>query len=226
MVAGAHIAGHVEFEGTAAKPALQTLTVSVQPAGGGFSMSSMSMEKVSSTGEFKTGGAPPGRYNLSITPSVGAMSPSSNMMNWMVRSITAGGRDVTNDAIDLKTTDVTDVVVTFTDQISNINGTVKAPATGGFDGVSVVYVPADYQKWFVSGGMTRKSPIATPDSKGAFTIGRVAPGDYLIIAVDNGVLEATPTADFYDRLARAASRITVGLGEKKTVTLDVTKVIR
>jgi hypothetical protein len=226
MVAGAHIAGHVEFEGTAAKPAPQTLTVTVQSAGGGVSMSSLASEKLSATGEFKTSGAPPGRYNLSIMPSIGAMSPSSNMLNWMVKSITAGGRDVTNDAIDLKSTDVSDVVVTFTDQISNITGTVKAPSTGGFEGVSVVYVPADYQKWFLSGGMTRRSPIAVPDSKGAFTINRVAPGEYLIIAVDNGVLEATPTADFYDRLARAASRVTVGLGEKKTVTLDVTKVIR
>ena len=46
------------------------------------------------------------------------------------------------------------------------------------------------------------------------------------LIVDNGVLEATQTVDFYDRLARAATRITVNAGEKKTVALDVMKVIK
>jgi hypothetical protein len=228
MAPGAHIIGHVEFE-VANKPTpqvVQSMTVQALPIGNGMSFGLMSNDKVSANGEFRTAGFPPGRYNLSVTPTVNQMTPSNPMSNWMVRSITVGGRDVTNEGIELKNTDLTDVVVTFTDQISNINGTVKAPASGGFEGVSVVYVPADYQRWLLSGGMSRRNPIVSPDAKGAFTIGRVPPGEYLIIAVDNGVLEATQSVDFYDRLARMAQRITVGIGEKKTVTLDITKVIK
>ena len=221
MAPGAHIQGHLEFEGATAKPTaqvMQGLTVSASPVGGGMSFSMLSMDKVTAAGEFKTAGFPPGQYNLTVSP--------NGINAWMLRSITLGGRDITNEAIELKGSDVADVVLTYTDQISNISGTVKPPATGGFEGVSVVYVPAEYQKWFSSGGMSRRSPIVAPDSKGSFTIGRVPPGDYLLIAVDNGVLDATQTVDFYDRLARVATRITVNLGEKKTVTLDVTKVVR
>lgn len=219
MVPGAHIAGHLEFDGTTPKPTaqlMQSVVVSATPVGG-MSFSSPSMEKVSATGDFKTAGFPPGKYNLNVA---GGINP------WMLKSMTLGGRDIMNEAIELKGTDVTDVVMTFTDQISNITGTVKAPATGGFESVSVVYVPAEYQKWFASGGMQRRNPIVAPGANGAFTIGRVPPGDYLIIAVDNGVLESTQGVDFYDRLARLATRITVNVGEKKTVTLDVTKVIK
>lgn len=228
MAPGAHILGHVEFE-VADKPTaqvMQTLTVTAEPIGNGMSFGMMSNDKVSATGDFKTAGFPPGRYNLRVTPSVSQANPASPVSNWMVKSITVGGRDVTNEGVELKGTDLTDVVVTFTDQISSISGTIKAPPTGGFEGVSVVYVPAEYQKWLLSGGMSRRNPIVTPDPKGGFTIGRVPPGDYLIIAVDNGVLEATQTVDFYDKLARMASRITVNLGEKKTVSLEVNKVIR
>jgi protocatechuate 3,4-dioxygenase beta subunit len=222
MAAGKHFLGHLEFEGTAAKPTAQqmkSLQVTALPVSGGMSFGSMSMDFVNPTGEFKTAGFPPGQYYISVSPGPGLAA-------WMPKSITVGGRDVTNDAIELKGSDISDIVLSFTDQISNISGNVRKPATGGFEGVSIVCVPAEYQKWFASGGVSRRNPIVAPGADGAFTIGRVPPGDYLIIAVDNGVLEATQTVDFYDRLARMATRITVNLGEKKTVTLDVTKVIR
>ena len=228
MAPGAHIIGHVEFE-VANKPTpqvMQSLTVSAMPVGNGASFGMMSNDKVSANGDFKTAGFPPGRYNLSVSPSMSQMTPANPLSSWMVKSITVGGRDVTNEGVELKNTDLADVVVTFTDQISSISGTVKAPQTGGFESVSVVYVPAEYQRWLLSGGLSRRNPITITDQKGAFTINRVPPGDYLIIAVDNGVLEATQSVDFYDRLARMASRITVGTGEKKTVTLEVTKVIK
>jgi hypothetical protein len=227
MAPGAHISGHVEFEGTNKPTAqvIQGLMVSASPATGG-SFSGFSTDKVGANGDFKTSGFPPGRYILNVTPPPAAMSQSGPMVNWMVRSITSGGRDISNEGIELKGSDVGDIVVTFTDQISSVSGTVKKPAAGGFESVSVVYVPADYQKWIASGGMSRRNPIISVSADGAFNVGRVPPGDYLVIAVDNGVLEATQTVDFYDRLARMATRITVNLGEKKTLALDVTKVIR
>jgi hypothetical protein len=184
------------------------------------------MDKVGASGEFKTASFPPGRYVLNVSPGRAELSPSNPMTNWMVKSITIGARDVSNEGIELKNADVADVVLTFTDQISTLNGTVKAGPSSGFESVSVVLVPAEYQKWFASGGMQRRSPIVAPDAKGAFNVGRLPPGDYLIIAVDNGVLESTENVEFYDRLARMARRITVGLGEKKTISLDITKVIK
>jgi hypothetical protein len=222
MVPGAHFAGHLEFEGQAAKPteqALKAMQVTVLPVENLRSFGSMSMNFVSPAGDFKTAGFPPGKYNVNV-------SGGAALSTWMLKSITVGGRDVLNDAIELKNADVSDIVLTYTDQISSITGTIRKPLTGGFESVSVVYVPSAYQKWLTSGGMSRRNPIVSPGADGTFTIGRVPPGDYLIVAVDNGVLEATQTADFYDRLARIATRITVGLGEKKSVVLDVTKVIR
>jgi hypothetical protein len=226
MVAGAHMLGRVEFEGNSAKPAaqsMQSMTISATPVG---RPASFTTDKVGANGEFKTSGFPPGRYILNVSPGRADMTPSSVMNNWMIKSITIGGRDVTNEGVELKNTDVADIVLTFTDQISSLSGTVKGEPGGGFESVSVVLVPAEYQKWFASGGMQRRNPISTTDAKGAFNIGRLPPGDYLIIAVDNGVLQSTENVEFYDRLARIAKRVTVGAGEKKTVTLDITKVIK
>lgn len=220
MVPGAHISGRIEFEGQAAKPTpqvLQTLVVSVMSGSGRRGFGPVT-DKVTASGDFKTAGYPPGSYTLNISP--GPISA------WMIKTITVGGRDVTNDVIELRGSDISDVVLTYTDQISNITGTVKPPKIGGFESVSVVFMPADYKKWFASGGMARRQPITAPGSNGAFSIGRVAPGDYLIIAVDNGALDVTQGVEFYDRLARLATRITVAEGEKKTVTLEVTKVER
>lgn len=220
MTPGAHIAGRLEFLGNIARPTdevLQQLQVSLAPVNGSMGLGPM-QNKVTGSGDFKTASYPPGKYIVNVSP--------APINAWMVKSISVGGRDVTMDAIELKSTDVTDVVITFTNELSSVGGSIKEPASGGFEGVSVVFVPADYKRWLAGGGMQRRPPIVAPGPKGNFNIARVAPGDYLIIAVDNGVLEATQSADFYDRIAQLATRISVAEGEKKTVSLDVIKVIK
>lgn len=220
MTPGAHVAGRLEFVGTASPPTeevLKQLQVSLAPVNGSMGLGPM-QNKVTAAGEFKTASYPPGKYVVNVSP--------APINAWMVKSMTMAGRDVTNDAIELKSTDVTDLVITFTNELSSVGGSIKEPASGGFDGVSVVFVPADYKRWLAGGGLQRRPPIVAPGPKGNFNIARVAPGDYLIIAVDNGVLDATQAADFYDRLAQRATRISVADGEKKTVSLDVVTVIK
>lgn len=230
MTPGAHIVGRVEFVGNGPRPpgdVVEQFTVSAMPLNGSLGMGPM-QDKVAANGDFKTASYPPGKYFLSVTPSTRSMAQAagSGLNNWMVKSVMIAGRDVTNDAIDLKATDVTDVVITFTNELSSVDGSIKEPSSGGFDSVSVVFVPADYKRWLMGGGMQRRPPVVTPGPKGNFNIARVTPGDYLIIAVDNGVLEATQSADFYDRIAQRATRISVGDGEKKTISLDVIKEIK
>jgi protocatechuate 3,4-dioxygenase beta subunit len=137
---------------------------------------------------------------------------------WVVRSITAGGKDVTDRAFDLDAD--TTIVVTYTDQPSKITGTVS-DARGRVAGALVLAFPTDPQRWVGYGrsGRTVRSVITT--STGGYTFDHLPPGDYNLIAVDDPALDD----DWRDpkrleALARQATKLTVV--ESQPATLDLT----
>jgi hypothetical protein len=220
LAPGAKVSGKIEFEGNAAKPTTQQwaqMSVTLTPLlGPGRSPGRAAIDAPTPDGQFKTSGYTPGRYSLVVGGPIGPH---------MIKSITVGGRDVTDDVFELKGTDITDAVVTYTDQISTIAGTVKAPPTGSITSVSVMIFPARYASlatW--SSGLSR--PLTAVQQTGAWNAGRRTPGDYLIVAADESAFAGTQDLAFFDRLARVATRVSLGVGEKKTVDLDVVKVVR
>jgi hypothetical protein len=137
-------------------------------------------------------------------------------------SVRIDGVDASDQAFTLGTTDVTDVVVTFTDKTMTIAGVVR-PAGGGTDAdATVVAFPVDYRAWLSAGMSPRRLATAATSASGAYQLRVGAPGDYLVVAVPPDVAP-TIDPDFMTRFASSATRVTIAAGESKTLPLTVSR---
>jgi hypothetical protein len=134
----------------------------------------------------------------------------------MVRSVTLGGRDVTDLAVDLPTGEPPPAVVTLTDQLSELSGTVttaSGPATDYF----IVVMPADRQYWQAS---TRKLSTR-PDVNGHYVFRKLPPGGYRIVATTDLVPGDLNDSGALELLLPQSAPVTVGFGEKKVFDFKI-----
>ncbi len=119
---GVKISGRVEFEGDAEKPApdqLSRIPVLVEPLDGQFDHVGPFSGRIDAKGQFTTYGVAAGRYYIRIgAPPAG----------WTFKGAFLGDRDVSDDPLELDSTDVADVVITFTDRPASLAGTCSRPS--------------------------------------------------------------------------------------------------
>jgi hypothetical protein len=136
---------------------------------------------------------------------------------WMVQSVTAGGRDVSDSVMSFGANqELRDVRVTITDRVTEVNGTVATGSQPARD-YSVVVFPEDDTRWAFP---TRYVRAARPDQQGRFRIRGLPPDErYLIVAVD--YLEEGEGGDpeFLEQIKESATRLSLGPGETKPVEL-------
>jgi hypothetical protein len=217
MRAGVRITGRAEFVGTAPQPApdaLPNLTVEALPANAfaPYMAGQYNVGHFSADGTFTTPSLMPGRYVLTA----GAPSP------WTVKSITAGGVDVTGLPVDAMT-DTGDIVVTYTDRAAAIRGTVSNQE-GPDARVSVLMFPAMTEYWANYGNSGSRVRSARASATGTFSMAAPPPGEYLLIAVPEDQI-----ADWRDPanlalLAPRAERVVVRDGESPTVNLTTVRI--
>jgi hypothetical protein len=213
LQAGARVSGRLVFAGSPAPTTAEMSRAGVSlapvngrvigrfpPAGG----------RPSATGEFETPAYPPGRYLLSVR---------SPQPAWIVRSIVAGGRDITGAALDLTgAADVDGIVVTLTNRPAAISGVIRGAASAD---VLVLVLPGDVERWIDAGAPDARMHRVWPDENGAFRVGSLPAGQYLVAAVDAGTrIEAGDSAAIR-RLAREATEVSLAEGAERTVTLMV-----
>lgn len=216
---GAKVSGRVVFDGAAAQPTTPQLIaaqVSLVATGIAAGPSGQS-PKLASDGTFKSGAYAAGTYTVNISGIPGA---------WMMKSAMVAGREAVTVGFELSDSDIADVVITYTDRIPNITGSVKAEGTAPLPSTTVILIPADYRAWLASGGGGRAQVTSIVQPNGNYAFGRLLPGDYLLAAVPDEALVGDHDAAFYDALARIATRVTVGDGEKKVVELRVVRSLR
>src|SRR5262249_43424731 len=115
---GVTVSGSVQFKGTTAVPTLDRapfLTVILTPAEAGPRMF-FSNAVIDVRGRFALTGVVPGRYLV-------AMAGTASLAGWSLAGALVRGVDITDEPIDIAD-DVSDVVVTFTDQPTRISGRV------------------------------------------------------------------------------------------------------
>jgi uncharacterized protein (DUF2141 family) len=209
------LTGHFEFDGNAPKPdaaALMRINVSVARADGVSSGSVFiagPFGHADESGQFKTYGIPPGRYVLR----------TSTPEHWTFRSATVNGQDIADVPFDVRTADINDVVVTFTDRPTNLNGTVRA-ATGAADGAALVVIfPAENGNWAEAGMNPRRLRSTRTDRTGSFTMNAMPPGDYYVVAVHEDAMPQWQDPQALQELAGVATQLHLAEGETKSVTL-------
>jgi hypothetical protein len=218
MRAGPRVSGRAEFDGTSPRPSAQfwrTMSVRLEPANGRPDAST-APGQFTQDGLFSTSSVWPGRYLIRVLFTV---------EGWTLKSVTARGRDASETPMDI-TTDIDDVVITFTDHPAKIEGTVQS-GDGQSGGESVVLMfPADPAARVEYGMNSRSVRSINPSASGTFSVTAPPPGEYLLIAVPEGL------ADWLDwlnpavmaRIAPVADRVQVRDGQPTTCTLKIKRV--
>ena len=137
---------------------------------------------------------------------------------WFLKSVTRDGTDITDSGIEIKPgEDVAGVDVLLTRHVASLNGTATRGDKPSGEYVVVAFA-ADRARW---GNASRFVRTSRPDQSGKFEIKGLPPEDYLVIALDYFEPGEDADPDVLERLRPNATRITIGEGEAKTVTLKV-----
>jgi hypothetical protein len=206
---GAALAGHVVFDGTTPRPTPEqvgrmTFVLRTLEADAG-------QARISPSGTFQTPGYATGRYLITVVPPTPV---------WTLASIHTRGLDVAGQAINLEREDITDLVVTFTDKVITLNGSVSGGGMSVPPDATVVVMPADVNAWVTSGMSPRRVVTTTTTATGAYQMTIPLAGDYLVVAVPPDV---APDVDpeFVARYAAGAVRVSFSAGETRTLPLTL-----
>ncbi len=223
---GVTVSGRLVFEGAAPQPTpqqLQNLHVSLTAADGQMSAFTGLMmlgqqgqgPQIDADLKFKIPRYPAGRYE----PTVGGALPGA----WRLKSVTVGGRELT-EALELKDTDIEDVVITFTDKVGQLTGSVRGDDTKPSPTATVVIFPADTKHWNDDATNPRKPRTVTASKTGAFTANGLLGGEWLVAALNDADVRDIKDAAFLDALSRVATRVTLADGEKKPIDLQIVRI--
>jgi hypothetical protein len=205
---GLKVTGRVHFSGATAPPQnLTTITIGLRAAGTDVLVRG-AMSYVSPDGTFTTIGDVPRRYFLEVWPPRG----------WVVRSITYSGRNVADEPFDLSA-DAHDVVLTFTDVLSRLSGTVTN-ANGSPDSqANAIVFPADSDGWRRDSFNVSRSRRLIARTDGTFGWPNIPAGAYYVVAVDDAVAAQWANPAVLEKLVRGSTRVTIVEGDNKNVAL-------
>ena len=140
-----------------------------------------------------------------------------------VVSITSGGREIRDTGLDTSLgNDVDDVVITLSERLTSIQGTVRGE---GASGASVMVFPVERARWVDYGLEPMLITSKAADSNGAFVVTGLPEGDYFAVAVDGMLHDAWADPKFLEAASTVATRIALRLGEKRPLDLAVSKVV-
>lgn len=148
--------------------------------------------------------APPGPFLLEVDVPDG----------WEVKSLTLGGFDASDLAIDIGGEQDVPVTVVLTDRTTDLSGMVSGASAAG---AYVIVFPADSGTW-----TARRVRSTQTDSRGRYRILGLPPGDkYLAIAVGDLDEGQETDPEFLQQVQAAASAFDLRADEKRILDLKV-----
>ena len=161
-------------------------------------------------GRFRFANVMPGTYQVSA---YGGAMISNQGPAWVMKSVTAGGRDITDAPFEVRAREeLAELVITFTDKITEVTGTLFDPAGRPSSGLSIIMFPVNRAQW---GTRSRRTMPATAASDGKFRLTGLPPGEYYMAAVTEFEYPDLSDPSFLEQLAAGAFKITLAEGEKK-----------
>ena len=213
---GVRIAGRIEFQGRLAGP-LPSIRGSLvieasDPYATSLGARPVLFSDSGSAGEFVSPPLPGGSYYVRIQN-----SPSG----WMFKSATVDGRDIADTPVTVSA-DLLNVVVTFTDQWSGLRGIVQN-RQGVDPAAAVLIFPTDTDTWGSGGTNPRRVRLLRPNRSGEYSV-NLPPGDYYVIAVPEAQAADWQDPEFMHAASRAASRVDIVEGERRTQDLRTSEI--
>jgi len=211
---GLKVSGRVEFSGSAERPNAQRLAqvpVLVESADGRpRNIGAQPPSRIEPDGRFTVQGLLPGKYLLRI----GGSPPG-----WFMQSAVLNGIDIADVPFDLADADASGVIVTFTDRPANLSGTARVPPDA--DSAAVIIFPSDASSWKSFGLNPRRMRMTRASTTGNFGFGSMPAGDYYVVAIREEFSSEWQDPKYLELLAGAATRVSLGEGERRTIDLQV-----
>jgi hypothetical protein len=113
------VSGKLVFEGTLPPPPDLTRVLAYLFTVGSGTRSNSMLSTTDATGNVSISPVTPGRYRV-VSSVANTAAPGAPA--WSVRSVTMGGRDVTDLPFEIAPGETPSLVVTFTDQVSELSG--------------------------------------------------------------------------------------------------------
>ena len=137
-----------------------------------------------------------------------------------MKSISLGGADITDAPFDFKPgADLTELVVTLTDRITEISGTVHDSRGQPVADYVLVVFPEDARLW---GAQSRYVATTRPNQNGAFSVKGLPPARYLaavLPSLENGMEN---DAGVLQQLRSRAESLTLAEGQTLNLNLAMT----
>jgi hypothetical protein len=140
---------------------------------------------------------------------------------WYLKAVRVSGADVTDRAFELAGRDVDDVEIVISTAGASLTGRSADP--GRVDDYAVAVFPVDAN---LRVAHSRYMKLSLSSADGAFRVSGLPPGEYWAAALDarDSIIQGDAWQEpaFLDRLSSQASRVTLGEGERRAVTLRLT----
>ncbi len=161
-----------------------------------------------------------GRFTLSgVSAGAHLIRSGGNARGWILKSVTIGGRDVTDTPIQVSSGEhLANVTVVFTDQQNELNGTVTNESGTPLPDYTVLAFPTDASLWQPQ---ARQIMTARPDQTGKYRIRGLPPGQYYVVTVDPTEQGEWFEPAYLDEHRAGAARLTLGDGDIKTQDFKV-----
>jgi len=230
---GLSVSGRVVFE-TATRPNVNQVRVMLGTTATGNSPSDMvarlmggSSSGIGADGTFSISGLTPDRYRITATTGglrslaaliqPGLVDPTPDAV--VVKSALWHGVDLVDVPLDLKPgVEATGIVLTFTDKLTTLRGTVRDATGRPTPHFPIVVFATDPAAWFTGSRRIVEAHVA---SDGQFTIQGLPAGEYYIAALTD--VNATELSDpaFLEAVVPSALRLTLADGEQKVQDLKL-----
>jgi len=136
------------------------------------------------------------------------------MRGWNLKSVAVDGRDVTDTPISIRSNQrINNVVVTFTDKVNEINGSVTDVQGNAVTEYTVLAFSTNASVWRPN---SRQIATARPDQTGMFKIRNLPAGDYYVVTVDPSEQGEWFEPAYLDQHHAGAARVSLGDGDTKT----------
>jgi hypothetical protein len=216
---GMDLAGRIAFESDTLAPPVDLSTVNVRPFTApttGITVTvNLPTGQVEKDGTFNLKGMAPGRYLIS------ANAPSGKPgATWLLKSARLGQADVADIPFEVVPgQNVSDVVLTFTDKVAEVSGTLRDATGTPTPALSIMLFSTDRTQWHQRSRRLR-APVRAA-TNGTFKFTNLLAGEYYIAALSDFEPRDVYKPDFLDQVAAAAMKITVAEGEKKVQDIKI-----
>ena len=172
-----------------------------------------------SDGTFTINNVVPGTYVLNLLAPGLVAAQEFPGGDWTLKSVVVNGRDVADRPLDIKAgDDMSGVVVTLSDRLSMLSGTVIDAAGRPTASYPIVVFSTNRETWTMG---SRRVQRARPATDGKYSITGLPPGEYFVCAAVDLSEERLYDPSFLEQLAAGGIVIKLGDGEKRTQDLKL-----